>query len=521
MMDLQSETHSSSDTLSSTAHEYQMPDNSQLGLPIEMLMEVLKWSTYAEAECIPSLNSEYSVYGLSRLDGRVAPLKLCFVCKLWKKIVRDMPDLWSGFMIALPPGPKPNMLDILRRTRMWLRLSKSRPLRVAVYLSDENNLSYEEEGGIYDQMEIALLERVRRLRELYLLLPDQDMSSLAGRLLGMVQLTGHNLETLVVKLSTVRNFRAQLHLSRKPRLRKICLPYCSNEWWPTFTSIPSKKLECIAPVSTNGFYHALTAFPSLESIEIYPIDDETIPGNIEPYIHLHVSCLYLHQSIDISEHTNPAPGEVLNNICLPSIEKLVLAYPASSGSFFASLLGFLKRSSAHPSLPQNSYSNLRFLTVHDPGLRWLPLGDQEMVAFVDVLRWSPRCDTLRIGFPISVETVRALTLDQVDVDESNTTIGGSSAYRNLCPELEYLSLGYDPAMFAFSELAMMLHSRLGRDSEPFYTLVDVTIFLCNSPAYPSHVEELTAQLFDYHSICEAANDGVKIKFRDMDCSPVE
>ena len=112
-------------------------------LPSELLVEIFIYCTYRK-----DISLNYIAIGnpdpfgdrehkentgiLPSLDSRMAPLKLCHICRYWRLIVISTPILWSRFSLHYPSLQ--NLSRTLAEAEVWLKLSNDCPLNFFITL---------------------------------------------------------------------------------------------------------------------------------------------------------------------------------------------------------------------------------------------------------------------------------------------------------------------------------------------------------------------------------------------------
>ncbi|KAF8633895.1 hypothetical protein AX17_004343 [Amanita inopinata Kibby_2008] len=107
------------DDAESSCHEHQSQHStiSINQLPLEVLAEVFK-------HCIPDPGD------FAGIPKDLAPLLLCRVCLLWKKLAQSTPDLWTMMNIYVTEEARVGLEDVATFMTTWLERSHTLPLTI-------------------------------------------------------------------------------------------------------------------------------------------------------------------------------------------------------------------------------------------------------------------------------------------------------------------------------------------------------------------------------------------------------
>ena len=394
-------------------------------LPTELLREVFRY-TVPE---FPNFRSDF------------APLALTHVCKAWRKLATETPELWTNVVINNAALRRRNVLPLLHA---WLQHSEPRLLDVDIDINildgEVRNMSldaYRQKQNVYRRLLQLLVPHRHRIKNLRGILPISVTPDLVD---GM-----NSVEMMdLIGISEVSSSDRPMHLHfSKPlpqlhylSLESIGLEQASLVNQQQLTRLELSEMRNPTWMNCQAALQVLQTLPNLRTAYFglnRPADNESMPRervSFPELRELYVSCDDWEVVID----TQP----FFDAISAPNLEKLALrgSVDTATGSWDA-LLRFLLASGSPP---------LTHLAISDMGTTDMRLEQ--------ILRVTPTLTHLIVNHAlVTPALLRSLIWDPIRPDFQ------------LAPNLRSIRFGACED-FEDTDILPVLHSRVSKPGQP-------------------------------------------------------
>ena len=132
------------------------------------------------------------------LRGENLPLRLCQICRFWRRLVLNTPELWSSFTLHCKDS-------VIERTvleaEVWFSLSQSHLLMIDIELTTDNPT--ESQSALFGLFLSRLSQNIHRIRRLEIYLRAD--STWEPALFQIIGFAGDTLQTMLVSIDQWRD----------------------------------------------------------------------------------------------------------------------------------------------------------------------------------------------------------------------------------------------------------------------------------------------------------------------------
>ncbi|TDL23161.1 hypothetical protein BD410DRAFT_787464 [Rickenella mellea] len=311
-MDSQSVDNVESPSTSAMAHDAMISSPAQSLIP-DLLAEIFSYT-------LPSDPSNFHL--LPRLSTSGTPFVLGGICRAWRNVALNEPNLWSCFEI-------PREFTNAGVLREWTRRSQTHPLSFTWMLdihTFRQNLS---------PVSAILVANVYRWRHVRVRVPSQICEQFTAALLKDAQLAAPELETLHLETHGERlgmyTDTLEFDLSPGfPRLSRLALEgnYKLSLGGGVFGQLRNVTLICkngyhLQTMSLDNCFGLLATCPNLEILVCGIVDEEFTPPEVG-LVHSALQSMNLEFPPHESSVEAPDFGAFLDSLTLPSLHDLSL-----------------------------------------------------------------------------------------------------------------------------------------------------------------------------------------------------
>ncbi|KAF9051832.1 hypothetical protein BJ165DRAFT_1401290 [Panaeolus papilionaceus] len=204
------------------------------------------------------------------------PLNLAHVCSLWRRLIFQMPEIWTCIRIEaserVHPVTRRRILDVRQeQMELWFSNAQDRPLALYLDLARVEPLTGNRvDGGWSSFLRFALIERAQSLRALHIVMGNpSDYEALVE--LGPAAFPVLEEIRLQSKWGP-EGFMYLGHgditnLTRAPRLTRVLMNEGMSSKW--FHNFPHHQLTHLKMSYTKSLYNVLGSAPNLQKLHLY------------------------------------------------------------------------------------------------------------------------------------------------------------------------------------------------------------------------------------------------------------